>query len=263
MGVLEIRGLEYEYRDHRFRLVVEGFRVKSPCICGILGPNGSGKSTLLKLIVGILKPRRGMIRFNGVDLSRLGLRDRARLISYVGQGEAGLGLPFTVLQVVLLARTPWINPWLGPSRRDVGLAMSALTRLRAAHLAHRRFSSLSGGERQRVLLARAIVNKPRLLLLDEPLNNLDPRYRLEVVRLLREVVEEDDIICLVTIHDMTMASLMCDEVLLLRDGHVVAYGDADDVLTDENLKTAYEVEVCRVNVHGRSVIVPFKVIGPS
>lgn len=257
MGVLRVEGVEYRYPNSSFSLYIEDFHSESKSICGILGPNGAGKSTLLKIIAGILKPRRGRVLLDGLDILRVDMKTRARMISYIGQNEAGVSTPFTALQIVLMGRTPWINPWIGPTSRDVEISMEALKRLGAVDLAHRPFSSLSGGERQRVLLARAIVSNPKIMLLDEPLSNLDPRYRLEAIRLLREVVREIDAVCLVTLHDMVTASMMCDYILLVKSGRIVAYGSAEDVLCEENVLKTYDVRAVKVRVSSQQLIIPF------
>lgn len=256
MGVLKAIKIEYRYPTSDFKLYIEYFQSMPKHLCCILGPNGSGKSTWLKIIAGILEPHKGKIFLDNLNLTMINRRNRARIISYIGQDEAGISIPFTALQMVLIGRTPWMNPWIGPTDKDIKVATDTLKKLGASKFIYRSFSSLSGGERQRVLLARAMVTNPRIMLLDEPFNNLDPHYKVEVIKLLRELVREKGITCLITLHNIVIASSICDYVFLMKEGRITAYGKVENVLSEENILKTYNIETFKVKIGEQQILIP-------
>jgi len=225
--------------------VLRGVDLRAPDgkVTGLLGPNGSGKTTLLRTLYGSLEPSGGSVLLDGVPVSELSTRELARRISVVVQ-EHGGDLPLTVADMVLLGRTPHRGPFGGTTSSDLDVVASCLERVGALALASRSFSGLSGGERQRVLVARALAQSTEHLLLDEPTNHLDVRYQHEVLDLVRGLGST----VLVVLHDLNLAALYCDEIVLLRNGLVHAAGTPDEVLTPENLEPVYEVDVRRFDL---------------
>lgn len=200
---------------------------------GLIGPNGSGKSTLLRCLYRALPPTRGTVRVGGEDLSALGRRDGARRIAAVTQSESG-HLGFTVEETVMLGRFAH-----GDAGTDgaVRACTAALDAVGAAHLRRRSVLGLSGGERQRTLIARALAQATPVLLLDEPLNHLDVRHQLDLLRLLRATPKTT----VTAIHDIDLAAQSCDRLVLLAAGRVVVSGTPAEVLTPERIAEVYGV----------------------
>jgi iron complex transport system ATP-binding protein len=246
------------------RLILDDVDVHAPAgaVTGILGPNGTGKSTLLRLVAGVQRPDGGRVVLTGPereasDLLTMDRRRRARQVAFVEQ-DATSELPVTVLDAVLLGRTPHRSLLAGPSAADHELAQDALQRAGAADLAAREVATLSGGERQRVHMARALAQEPRLLLLDEPTNHLDVAAQLATMRLVRELAA-DGVTVLAALHDLSLAAATCDHVVVLAPGpagRVVAAGPVDAVLVPEVIDPVYGVRttVLRHPMTGRPVL---------
>ncbi|MBC9926441.1 MULTISPECIES: ABC transporter ATP-binding protein [unclassified Leucobacter] len=236
---LKIDNVEFSYPKHK---VLKGvsLEVAEGSFCALLGPNGSGKSTLTKILAGIQKPSEGRVSFDGVDLLGLRRRDHARTVGYVPQsGEAPFDM--TVREAVLLGRTPHFG--LRPSRKDWNKVEDAIDLLGLGELEHRRLSELSGGQAQRALVARAIAQDTKLLLLDEPTSALDLRYQVETLQLVRWITRRRGITALIAIHDLNHAGRFCDQTVLLNGGKIVASGSPVDAFDEETLSEVYGLRV--------------------
>jgi iron complex transport system ATP-binding protein len=232
-------------------------RVEPGTMTALLGPNGSGKTTFVRLASGSLRPAAGSIAVFGDDVARLTARERARRIAVVPQ-ESHPVFEATVLEMVLLGRFAHLG-FLGlESDDDLAIARAALARTDALHLADRPFVALSGGERQRVLLARALAQQARLLLLDEPTAFLDLQHRLEVHALLLDLVRRDGLTVLVVSHDLNLAARYADRLVLLRCGAIAVDGPPEAVLRPDAIRDVYrvEVEIGRDPSTGRPYVVP-------
>jgi iron complex transport system ATP-binding protein len=207
----------------------------------VLGPNGSGKTTLVRLASGHLRPQAGSIRLGERDLATLNARERARSISVVPQ-ETTLTFRYTVDEVVMMGRAPHQGLLGVESAADREQVDLALERTGAGELARRPFDELSGGERQRVVLARALAQQPRVLLLDEPTSFLDLKHRLLIYDLLTRLNEETGLTVLVVSHDINLVARHCRRLLLLQDGAVQADGAPVEVLVPENIRAVYGVD---------------------
>ncbi|WP_304454596.1 ABC transporter ATP-binding protein [Nocardiopsis sp. YSL2] len=203
----------------------------------LVGPNGSGKSTVLRCVYGALKPSAGRVLVDGTDLSALGLRRAARQVAALTQ-QGGTELDFTVAEVVALGRTPHLRGNQPLSERERTLCEAVMADLDVLHLADRGVLGLSGGELQRVLIARALVQEPRVLVLDEPTNHLDLRHQVRLLSLLRARAHT----VLVVLHDLNLAAA-CDTVGVLSQGRLVASGAPADVLTRERVRDVFGLEV--------------------
>lgn len=212
----------------------------------VLGANGAGKSTLLRAAAALV-PATGAVTLDGDDVAAMPARERAKAIGYLPQ-DAGVHWNMAARDVVALGRLP---------HGDAGAAAiaAALAETDTAALADRPVRTLSGGERARVLLARVLAGEPRWLLADEPLASLDPLHQMETLALLRAAAGRGTGVVLV-LHDLTQAARVADDVLLLRDGRVLAHGPADAVLTEERIAAAYGVRVAIVAHDGTRAIVP-------
>jgi iron complex transport system ATP-binding protein len=207
-------------------------------ITAILGPNGAGKSTLLSCLAGLRRPDRGHCTLNGVDVTRLGGRARAREIAFLAQNPE-VAWAVTVRTLVGLGRIPFLGA-RGATVEDAAAVDEALSRTDITELGERIVTTLSGGERARVLLARALAGRPKWLLADEPLTGLDPGHQLDAALLFRRVAR-DGCGVVVTMHDLQMAARLADRIVLLVEGRIFAEGEAVAVLSERNLRDAYGV----------------------
>lgn len=235
------------------------FAVNSGEVVGLIGPNGSGKSTCIGALAGIRRPAGGSVLLDGVPLERVAPRARARSISYLPQNPE-CHWPLSVRQVVALGRLPHRSLWGGLGASDAAAIERAMAKLEVAELAERRVDRLSGGERMRVMLARALAPEPRVLLVDEPTDGLDPNHQLHVMELLRASAAEGCAV-LAVLHDLSLAERFCDRLILLHEGRMLASGGPREVLVPANVAPAYRVETVVLGENGRSTIVPWRRIG--
>ncbi|MBM4321375.1 MAG: ABC transporter ATP-binding protein [Deltaproteobacteria bacterium] len=217
-------------------------------VLALLGPNGGGKTTLFLALLGLLRLDGGQALLEGAPLERLSRRDIARRVAYVPQGETGF-FPFAVLDAVLLGRAPHLGPFAAPAAADRCLAGEVLTRLGIAHLAERPCTRLSGGEAALVRIARALVQQPIYLVLDEPTASLDYGNRLRVLDLLAGLARSGLGVLLST-HDPGQAAGWADRVALLQEGQLLATGPPEAILTVAALRQLFGVEVVAVEVPG-------------
>ncbi|MFW5415840.1 ABC transporter ATP-binding protein [Nocardiopsis sp. CNT-189] len=206
-------------------------------LTALVGPNGSGKSTLLKTVYRVLRPGAGRLLLGEDDLWRLPHRDVARRVGVLGQDQHG-GFDFTAEEAVALGRSPHLGPLGRLGRTDREVVAESLESTGCAHLAARPIATLSGGERQRVLLARALAQRPRLLVLDEPTNHLDPRHQFEVLDLVRGL----GITAVAALHSLDLAAYCADSVAVLDRGGIAGHGAPAEVLTAERLREVFALE---------------------
>ncbi|HVF11226.1 MAG TPA: ABC transporter ATP-binding protein [Abditibacteriaceae bacterium] len=245
--MLDIQSLSAGYQGeavlHDFSL-----RVAPGEIAAVIGPNGCGKSTLLGCVAGLLTSRSGQVLMNGDDVSGLDPRTRARRIAFLPQSFEG-GHDLTVAEMTLLGRTPYLPPYGTPGRDDRAAVDAALQAVSAGVLRHRRMGELSGGERQRAILARAVAQQPQLLLLDEPISNLDIRYQYETLSLIHRLARQERLMILLVLHQINLAAAVADSMVLLSaEGRVCAQGTPQQVMTAEHLQAVYGVPL-RVAPH--------------
>ncbi len=209
---------------------------------GLLGPNGSGKTTLIKLASGVLKPVQGEIRLDGSSLSRLSRKSIARDVAVVPQ-QFHIPFAFIVDEVVTLGRIPFLKAFAEESEVDKRLVTNALELVGIGELRERRFDELSGGERQKVILAMALAQQPKLLLLDEPIVHLDIAHQVEILELVRSLNAEQGITVVAAMHDLNLAALYFDRLILLHEGRVVADGTPAQVLTEDRIREVFSASV--------------------
>lgn len=221
-------------------------------ITAVLGPNGAGKSTLLHLILGLLTPAAGTVLLAQRPRRSYSRRELGRLVGLVAQEEA-IPFNFTVQEYVLLGRAPHLKLLETPRPQDLEAARQSLARVGAADMAARPLQTLSGGERQLVLLARALAQSPRILLLDEPTAHLDLGNKGRVLQLVRDMVS-DGVTAIFTTHEPDIAAALADTVVLMRAGQVLAAGPLDEIFTSENLSRTYDVPVRVLQVEGQRIV---------
>ncbi|MEJ5348369.1 MAG: ABC transporter ATP-binding protein [Desulfosoma sp.] len=204
----------------------------------VAGPNGSGKSTLLKLLAGLEQPDSGTVRLLDRSMASYRRRDRARLIAYLPQ-IVFMDFAFTALEVVLMGRHPHLSLLHLEDADDTAKAMEAMALTDVVHLWNRPVTSLSGGERQRIFLAQALCQEPRLLLLDEPTAALDPAHQIRLMDLLEDLRRERQLTVIMVSHDINLAAMYGNRVLLLKNGHVIRQGPPEEVFTFQTLEETY------------------------
>lgn len=210
-------------------------------LTGLLGPNGCGKTTLLKLMSGVLRPQRGGLTLDGRALSSIGRRELARHVAVVPQ-ETHPAFDYTAMEMVLMGRHPHLSAFQLEGPHDLAIAREALLATGTAPLADRPYMTLSGGEKQRVVIASALAQSPDVLLLDEPTASLDLGYQLEVAALLARLNRERGVTMVLATHDLNLAASLCDTLVLMRSGQVLAQGPTSEVLTGASIQQLYDVE---------------------
>jgi iron complex transport system ATP-binding protein len=238
--LLTARGVSFGQDGHMI-LSEAHLSVRPGELVGLIGPNGAGKTTLLKVIGGLWSGAKGEITLLDRPLVRYSARDVARIIAQVPQITA-LNFPFSVRQVVLMGRNPHLSRFELETERDRRIAEQAMKRTKTLDLAERLIGTLSGGERQRVLIARALTQEPRLLLLDEPTANLDIQHQIGILELVQGLIREDGLGAVAAVHDLELAARFCDRLVLMDRGAVLAEGAPEDVLSPDRLRRAYAVD---------------------
>ena len=238
--LLNVDGVECRYGSIKV-LEDVNLRVEGGDFVGILGPNGSGKTTLLKSISRILKPHKGTILLNEADIYSLKSVDVAKQMAVVPQ-DTSIGFNFAALDIVLMGRNPHMKRFQMESETDIAVARKVMNLTNIWHLAERPINELSGGEKQRVIIARALAQEPKILLLDEPLTHLDIINQLEIMDLVKELCVKEKLIVLAVFHDFNLAARYCNSAIMLKNNRVFAAGSLTDVLTSENIKNVFHVD---------------------
>lgn len=237
---LDVRDLSV--KAGKFLLQEISFSAPASKITAIMGPNGSGKTTLLKTVSGALKPLTGSVRLDGNDIHAMKHRARARQVAMVAQ-ESALHFPMSVLEYCLLARHPFLEGLELASREDLEIVRWALQVTQSIPFEKRWMNELSGGERQRVILARALAQEPRLLLLDEPTLNLDVAFQMELLQLVERLAQDREMTVLIVTHELNLASEFAQQILLLQSGFPRAYGPPAEVITADRLRGLFNSEL--------------------
>lgn len=247
--MIEAKGICFHYKNCPVVLQNVDFQAEDGHFLAILGNNGAGKSTLLKCMNGILKPDAGSLLLDGEDLLTMPHRQVAQRVAFVAQTVTSTQM--TVHDMVMLGRRPYMG-W-SFSREDHDIVHAAMARLGLMDMRGRFLNQLSGGERQKVMLARALAQQPRLLLLDEPTSALDIRNQYQVLKIVGELCRTEGLTAVVVIHDLTLALRFCDRFLLMRDGQVYRCGGLE-VLDKTALREVYGVDAEPVVVNGRHIV---------
>jgi iron complex transport system ATP-binding protein len=253
---LKVKGLSFKY-DSIDTLKDIDLELNEHEVVSIVGPNASGKTSLLRCINKVLKPYIGTVYIDGESTARINVREMAKKVSSVPQ-IAIRSFPFKVLDIVLMGRTPYVKWQL--TRIDLEIAEESIKLVGIENLALKYFDELSGGERQKVLIAKAITQEPELLILDEPTTHLDIKHQLEILNLIKALAKSRDIAVLMAIHDLNLAARFSDRIYMIKEGRIFAPGSPMDVLTPENIKEVYDVEVQVVKSEQSIHIIPIRPI---
>lgn len=228
---------------------------------GLIGSNGTGKSTLIKCISGLLPLKRGRIVLCGRENVSLKNKERAQMAAVVPQSYH-VEYNFTVEEIVMMGRNPYLSLRKKESREDYAIVEEAMAATNTAQFRDRSYNELSGGERQRVILARALAQKPQIILLDEPTSALDVHHQIEVMELISKLNREEHMTVLAVLHDINMASRFCHRMIMLKDGAVLADGTPQEVITRPNMEALYKMKlmVRESPLFGKPEIVPIRVM---
>ena len=239
--ILKVEKLYFKYnnkdilKDINFSLEVGDF-------VGILGPNGCGKTTLLKNINRWLEPHQGSVHIEGLDVFKISVKDLAKRVATVPQ-DAYLDIGFTTEQIVSMGRNPHLKIIEPERANDFAIIEDSMRAMDVLHLRDKPIYQLSGGEKQRVLIARALAQQPTLLLLDEPTSHLDINYQWELLELLKKLCVEKSLTILVVLHDINLASMFCNKVILLKEHRIFKMGTLPEVLNEQNIKEVFNMDV--------------------
>ncbi len=253
---LVVQNVSFAY-DSVDALSNTSFEANEGQIVGIIGPNGSGKTTMLKCINRVLRPKIGTVFIDGKDLKALPRKKIAQEVGVVPQNNE-IRFPFSVIDVVMMGRAPALKTFERETNDDVAIVKEAMRRTNVIDLADREIDQVSGGERQRVIIARALAQVPKVLLLDEPTLHLDVNHQLEVLDLVKDLTRQEHLIVIMVSHDLDLAARYSDRLIMLSNGNIKAAGEVESVLTPDNLDAVFgikayvrydrEIDAHRVNI---------------
>ena len=247
---IEVEHLSFSYGKHK---VLDDISVAIPdgALVNVLGPNGVGKSTLFRCILGLIGDYQGTVRVNGRDMKKLSIKERAAEISYIPQSHAPV-YDYEVLDVVLMSTSADLGMLRQPGARHMKRAYEALERIGIEHLAHRTYTQISGGEQQLVLVARALAQNAKTIIMDEPTSALDYGNTVRVLSAVRQLAREG-LSILQSTHQPDQAFLYADNTLVISGGRIKAYGPPKDVITSELISDLYNVDVEVNSLYGDKV----------
>ena len=251
---IRVEGISFSYNSYEVLNDVT-LDIESCKVTCVIGPNGAGKTTLLKVIASILKPTKGAIYLDFKDIRLYKPKEIARITAY-SEPNISKSIPIKVLDFILTARYPFQNNLqFFEDVKDLRIVDEVCRELDITHLLNKRLDQVSSGELQRILIATALVKMPKILLLDEPSAFLDIRYRFEILRYVKEVTVKYGLTTIIALHDLQLASMYCDKVVLMNEGRIVKYGTVNEVLTDDVIKDVYGVDVEVITTCDNSIII--------
>ena len=240
VSLLDVKSLSYMY-DEKVVLDQISLGIKGGEMVGILGPNGCGKTTLLKNLNRNLRPHGGCVLIDGTDIDGISKKEIARSTAAVPQSNE-IRFAFTVKEIVSMGRMPFQESFRGETRNDLEIIDRAMEQTGLTEFADRLINTLSGGERQRAIIARAITQTPRIILMDEPTLHLDINMQFEVLDLIQKLSRENGLAVVIVSHDLPMVTRYCDRIILIHNHKIFAMGTPEDVLTKENMRTVFNVD---------------------
>ncbi len=254
--MIHIHNLHFSYETRHILKDITLHATNSELL-GILGANGCGKSTLLKNMLGFLRPQNGEIAIDSKPLHTMHPKELAKIMSYIPQ-KSLLTMPLKVHDFILAGRYAMLkNAWFGYQEEDFQACEEVSKMLSIWEYKDRIATTLSGGEFGRVLLARALVKNPKILLLDEPTSAMDLHFAVAMLKLLKQFISQFSICGVIVIHDLVLASLFCDKIAFMKDGVIMDYGKPNDLLVTEKLQRVYEGLACQILQHeGHNIVVP-------
>ena len=248
MQMLEVQNLSFGYGSQKVMENIS-FSVNNGQVLTLLGPNGTGKTSLLKCILGLKKTLKGNILYNGINIKKFSIRERAKYFSYVPQQMMNEGFSsVSVFEFVLMGRTPYVINKI--TDKDEYLTMNALLHMKLEKLAFYSMNEISGGERQRAYIARALVQETPCILMDEATSNLDVQNQLVVLHMVENLAHEMNRLVIMTLHDINLASMFSDKLIMFKNHEILIQGAPNKVITKEYLKKEYNIETVIIDNSG-------------
>ena len=245
MVLVELNNVSFTYhskvKNSGFALENINLVINRGDFISILGPNGCGKSTLLKLIARLLTPVDGKLLFDNIEYDRIPLKKFTRRLAYVPQITYSI-YPFTVFEIVLMGRTPYLNLLGFENKKDIDLVNESLEKVGVYHLRDKGINEISGGEAQRAFIARALVQNPEIILLDEPNAHLDIEHQVEIFNLLTTLNRNDNLTIVTVSHDLSLVGNYSQRALLMKQGKIVLDDDKRSILTTDNIREIFKVD---------------------
>lgn len=257
-NIIEIKNLNFFHGKTQILKNID-LKIKKNRFLGILGPNGSGKSTLIKTILAYFKTENNKIKIMGNCVNNLDSLELAKTIGYIPQ-KSNIRNNLTVKDIVLLGRLPHLkSKWNGFNKKDYEICNHVMDRLDITRFKDRSGLSLSGGEFQKVMMARAMVQQPKILLMDEPTSALDINHALELMNLAEKIKNNRGVTTVAVLHDLNLAALYCEDIVFLKDGELKYYGTPKELYKKEIIKEIYNLD-CKIvyTEHGDPYIMPCK-----
>ncbi len=251
MNKIEIKDLSFSYGNVPVFKDISLVLDKPELTC-VLGPNGVGKTTLVKCINKLLKPTSGSVLINGRDSREISLLEMARMMAYVPNSTSNV-FSTSVAEAILMGRHPHAG-WT-TSNTDIESVDRAMDVMELQELASREIKELSAGQLQRVMIARGLVQEPKLLILDEPTSNLDIKHQMAVMMFLKDYARDQKIMVLMVCHDLNITAAFADRVIVMSDGGIYADGSANKVLNEKTVKDVYDVECKVIDVNGKPHVI--------
>ncbi|MFC0821269.1 iron ABC transporter ATP-binding protein [Moraxella marmotae] len=235
--MITFKNIQKQYNE---KCIIQDFNLQLPKskIISLIGPNGAGKSTLLMMLARLTKPTQGSIWIDGKDIAGLPIKEYAKQVATLRQAN-DINLRLRVSELVAFGRFPYNQG--KPTEHDLSIVNETLQLLELAHLKDSYLDELSGGQRQMVFLAMVLSQQTDIILLDEPLNNLDMKYAVKMMQVLRMLVNQHNRTIILIVHDINFASHYSDYIVALKDGQLFAHGEPDSIITAEHLNRLYEI----------------------
>lgn len=236
-----IKELKFSYGDN---IVLNdiGISLQKGKFYSIIGPNGSGKTTLAKYIAKLVDVEGEKVFVDGEDIKKMNAKGIAKKISCVPQNTS-IDYDFSVMDIVLMGRAPYMGRFQSESESDIQIAKRAMDITKVWHLKDKKINQISGGERQRVIIARTITQDTNIMILDEPISNIDIQHQIGLLDTIKKLNKEKNLTVIAILHDLNLAAQYSDEIILMNKGKIISFGRIDDVLTKDNIKTVYNLEV--------------------
>lgn len=249
MEIIEFKDVYFGYKKRTIDYILQNINISfsENDFVTILGSNGSGKSTIIKLSAGLLKSSKGKILLKNKDITRYSNQEISKLIAYVPQ----LFYPiysFTVFEIVMMGRNPHLNLFGIEKKDDIELVNEMLNKVGLYSYRNRNINEISSGEAQRAFIARALVQKAKLILLDEPNSHLDIKNEIALFKLLNNLRENEKVGLVLVTHHLNLANLYSDKIILLKEGRILAYGAPNDILTKQNISSCFSFNEKEINV---------------
>lgn len=256
-GIITINKLDWAFGQHKI-LDDINLTIDEGGIYGIIGPNGSGKTTLLKNIARCLMPEKNSIHLGDKDLTQFSNKSLAKEISYVPQ-NTDMEFEFSVMDMVLMGRSPYIKRLQSESSNDIEIAKNAMEMTNTWDLRDKNINMISGGERQRTVIARALAQKANIMLLDEPVSQLDLHHQLEIMDILKRLAIENKVTVVMSIHDLNIAAQFCDRLILMDKGKIFKEGMPNEIIKEDIVYSVYGVKaiVMKNPITGTPHLIPY------